>query len=654
MKPLSSSLAALVLAALPATAFCVSSALAAPERVEKGNLILEGVPETPPEVRAGLLRYQNTRAASLAGFDADSKSALIVTRFGETSQAHFVAAPGGARTQLTFFDEPLGGVEPSPTTPGQFLFARDRGGDENFQIYVFDGEAGDARLMSDGEGRKTFPIWSKDGGHLAWQKTMEGATKGVVVAPLDAPEERRTIFTGDGWWAGIDWSPDGSTLLLYNYVSINESEIFLLDVETGEATQINPSDAKIAYDSALFSADGKDIYYTADEDGEFLNLFRYNIASGEKENLSADIEWNVTDVVVSPDGRTYAFKVNEAGRSTLHVRRTSNDRAAPAPDLPPGVIYSLAFSPDSKKLGFTLNASDSPGDVYSWNLRGGRGALQRWTTSEIGGLNPASFVQPEFFDYPTFDEVDGAARQIPAFIYRPQSEGPHPVIVSIHGGPEGQARPYFSSTYQYWANALGAAVIRPNVRGSDGFGKSYLLLDNGMKREDSVMDIGALLDWIETQPDLDANKIVVYGGSYGGYMVLASMVHFDDRLAGGVNIVGISNFVTFLENTADYRRDLRRAEYGDERDPEMRAFLQEISPLNRADEITKPLFIIQGLNDPRVPASEADQILAAVRANGGEAWYMGAKDEGHGFRKKSNRDAMNEAVALFLKTLFEE
>jgi dipeptidyl aminopeptidase/acylaminoacyl peptidase len=223
------------------------------------------------------------------------------------------------------------------------------------------------------------------------------------------------------------------------------------------------------------------------------------------------------------------------------------------------------------------------------------------------------------------------------------------VVIQIHGGPEGQSRPTFSSTYQYWVNELGIAVIRPNVRGSDGYGKTYLNLDNGFKREDSVKDIGALLDWIETQPDLDSDRVMVFGGSYGGYMVLASLVHYNERLAGGINIVGISNFVTFLKNTMDYRRDLRRVEYGDERDPEMFEFLQRISPNNNAEKITKPLFIIQGLNDPRVPASEAEQMLQAVRSNGGNPWYLLAKDEGHGFRKKSNRDYMTEAIVLFLE-----
>ena len=266
----------------------------------------------------------------------------------------------------------------------------------------------------------------------------------------------------------------------------------------------------------------------------------------------------------------------------------------------------------------------------------------------MGGLDTDSFIEPELVHYPTFDKVDGEARKIPAFVYRPRdTEGPVPVVISIHGGPEAQYRPYFSSTYQLWLQKLGVAVIAPNVRGSAGYGKTYVALDNGYKREDSVRDIGALLDWIDTQPDLDGDRVAVFGGSYGGYMVLASAMHFSDRLRAAVDIVGISNFVTFLTNTRDYRRDLRRVEYGDERDPDMRAFLERISPSNNVDKIRVPMLVVQGENDPRVPVTEAEQIVAALREGGKPVWYMNALNEGHGYRKKENRDVFSQVTALF-------
>jgi dipeptidyl aminopeptidase/acylaminoacyl peptidase len=300
----------------------------------------------------------------------------------------------------------------------------------------------------------------------------------------------------------------------------------------------------------------------------------------------------------------------------------------------------------------TLNTPQTPSDTFVLDLKRNptrHGDLVRWTFSEIGGLDSGAFIEPELVTYPTFDTGKGGPEAIPAWLYEPPGDGPHPVIISIHGGPEAQARPYFSSTYQMWLQTLGAAVLVPNVRGSNGYGKHYMGLDNGYKREDSVRDIGALLDWIATRPDLDADRVAVIGGSYGGYMVLASAVHYSDRLRAAVNIVGISNFVTFLENTQDYRRDARRAEYGDERDPDMRAHLQAISPLNQVERIHVPLFVVQGQNDPRVPVSEAEQIVAAMRAQGQPVWYMNALNEGHGYRKKENRDIYQQATVLFLQ-----
>ena len=266
----------------------------------------------------------------------------------------------------------------------------------------------------------------------------------------------------------------------------------------------------------------------------------------------------------------------------------------------------------------TLNTAQTSSDVYVMSLGDdplASGELTRWTTSEVGGLDTSQFSVPDLIRYPTFDDEGEQPRTIPAFVYRPQGDGPHPVVIYIHGGPESQFRPGFLSTFQSWVDLLGAAVVAPNVRGSSGYGSDYVRLDNGRQREDSVRDIGALLDAIDRDPTLDAARVAVYGGSYGGYMVLASAVHYSDRLRAAVDIVGISNFVTFLENTEEYRRDLRRAEYGDERDPEMRAFLQEISPLNRVDKIRIPVFVIQGENDPRVPVSEAEQMVNALRTH---------------------------------------
>jgi dipeptidyl aminopeptidase/acylaminoacyl peptidase len=261
-------------------------------------------------------------------------------------------------------------------------------------------------------------------------------------------------------------------------------------------------------------------------------------------------------------------------------------------------------------------------------------------------LNTATFPEPELVRWKSFD-----GRMISGFLYRPPARfsGKRPVAVSIHGGPEGQARPQFLARHNYWLNELGVALLYPNIRGSAGYGKTFLKLDNGRLREDAYKDVGALLDWIKTRPDLDADRVMVGGASYGGHVALAAGTLYNDRVRCLLDIVGISNLVTFLQNTESYRRDLRRAEYGDERDPEMRAFLEGIAPVHNADKLKRPLFIVQGKNDPRVPLSEAEQMVATIRTNGTPVWYLLAKDEGHGFSKKKNVDYPFYASVLFMQ-----
>ncbi|MEM8547427.1 MAG: alpha/beta fold hydrolase, partial [Pseudomonadota bacterium] len=432
------------------------------------------------------------------------------------------------------------------------------------------------------------------------------------------------------------------------------SQVVLLDLKTGEQQRVDGGEERQSVNQPVgFDADGKGFFFVTDQNSEFNRLaWRSFGEDANTEIITQDIDWNVSGMAMDAARRRGVFVVNEGGVSAVYLLDTVKRQYRRVEGLPPGLVGGLSFSPDGSALAMTLNSAQSPSDTWVLSLGSkplATGALTRWTYSEVGGLDTDQFVAPTLIQYPTFDQVDGAQRQIPAFVYTPPGEGPHPVIISIHGGPEGQARPSFSSTYQYWVAELGAAVIVPNVRGSSGYGKTYVGLDNGFQREDSVKDIGALLDWIATQPQLDTDRVAVFGGSYGGYMVLASAVHFSNRLRAAVDIVGISNFVTFLENTQDYRRDLRRVEYGDERDPEMRAFLEEISPLNNVDQISVPMFVVQGHNDPRVPVSEAEQVVAALRGNGNTVWYMDALNEGHGYRRKENADVYRTAVVAFFE-----
>ncbi|MFW5815576.1 MAG: S9 family peptidase [Wenzhouxiangella sp.] len=611
----------------------------APERVQQGNLVMENIPEIPADVRERLRQYQNVRSASLSDFAPDG-GIYILTRFGETSQIHHVAEPLGMRRQVTFFSERTGGASVRPDGSGQFMFSRDVGGDEFYQGFLFDPQTGTSTRFTESGTRNQGFAWSEDGKRVAWASaTWDQPDYTIWVADPSDPATRRQLIQAEGATAPREWSPDGSRLLLGRYISINESRLFLFDLDSGEMTQIQP-DRQVAYGAARFSSDGSELFVVSDAGAEFRRVLAIDLALGE-ERVVVEHPWDVQAMDISPDGRLMAYTINAGGISELHLLDLASGQALPGPELPAGLIGSVRFSPDGQRLGFSHSYAGSPGDA--WTFEPASGELKRWTESEVGGLDTSRFRAPDLIRYESFDGLE-----IPAFVHRPDAGGPHPVIISIHGGPESQARPGFSSTFMYWVHELGAAVVVPNVRGSSGYGNEYVNLDNALLRENSVLDIGALLDWIAEQPDLDEDRVVVYGGSYGGYMVLASLVHYSDRLAGGVNIVGISNFVTFLENTAGYRRDLRRAEYGDERDPEVREALEAISPSNNAERITAPLFIIQGANDPRVPASEAEQILKAVRAAGGNPWYLLALDEGHGFARQSNREFRAQAETLFL------
>ncbi len=369
-----------------------------------------------------------------------------------------------------------------------------------------------------------------------------------------------------------------------------------------------------------------------------------NLATGDVTYLTSEIPWDVDGFELSPDGATIALLTNEAGVSKAYLMDTTTRKVTPVQGLPTGVIGSASWHESGQDIAFTVNSAKSTSDVYSLNVKSGE--VSRWTESELGGLVPDELVEPELIRWKSFDGLE-----ITGFLYpaAKKFEGKRPVIINIHGGPEGQSQPVFQGRNNYYMNELGVAMIYPNVRGSTGYGKTYVAMDNGMKREDSVKDIGALLDWIKTQPQLDSDRIMVTGGSYGGYMTLACATTYNDRLRCSLDVVGISHFGTFLKNTESYRRDLRRVEYGDERIPEISSFFEEIAPLNNATKITKPLFVVQGGNDPRVPLSEAEQMVAKVKANGSPVWYLMAKDEGHGFRKKSNADFQFYATVLFVQ-----
>jgi dipeptidyl aminopeptidase/acylaminoacyl peptidase len=612
------------------------------------NLVTEGIPKIPVSIAESVERYSNFRGATLDSWDPVKREILISTRFADTNQIHLVKMPGGARTQLTFYPDRVTSAHYSPTKDDSFVFSKDMGGGEFFQLYRYDVSSGDATLLTDGKSRNTDAVWSHAGDRLVYGSTRRDGNDVDLweIEPANPKSDHLLTQLEGGGWQALDWSPDSSKILAVEEISANEAYLWIVDAKSGEKTLITPKGGaeKIAYNDGRFSKDGKGIFVTTDKDSEFQRLAYVDLATKEHTYLTSNIPWDVDEFDLSDDGKTIAFVVNEDGFGVLHLFDTNTRKEKSVPSLPKGVISGVQWHKNNRDLGFNLSSARSSSDVFSLDVQTGK--VERWTFSETGGLNTSDFPEPELIHWKSWD-----GRNISGFLYRPSAKftGKRPVIVNIHGGPEGQFRPSFPGRSDYYMNELGAAMIAPNVRGSTGYGKTFLALDNGFLREGSYQDINTLFDWIQTQPQLDSGRVLVTGGSYGGFMTLAVATNFNDRICCSVDVVGPSNLVTFLEHTSGYRQDLRRVEYGDERDPKMRAFLEQIAPYNKAKNITKPLFVIAGKNDPRVPVSESEQMVNIVRQNGTPVWWLMAKDEGHGFAKKKNQDYQFCATVIFVK-----
>ena len=636
------------------SAICVcllwaSLALAQPETFPPNeNLVADGVPAVPISLVEEAQRYSNSRAAGLASWNPVRREMLISTRFADSYQIHMVKMPGGARTQLTFFPEPASGAEFNPQDGKSFIFGKDVGGGEFYQLYRYDLSTGDVTLLTDGKSRNTGAVWDHAGKWIVYGSTRRTGNDVDlwVVDPSDPKSDHLVMTNKGGGWQALDWSRDGKWILVQEEVSANESYLWLVDATSGTKTAVTPRDnpTHISYSGGRFSKDGKRIYTTTDKESEFHRLASVDLTSKQHTYLSSKIPWDAEEFDLSDDGRKLAFTSNEDGYGVLHLLDTASGKELPLPKLPRGVVSYPRWHKNNRDLGFEFTSASVNDDVYSLDTQTGK--LERWTESETGGINITAIREPDLIHWKSWDD-----RPISGFLYRPPAKftGKRPVMINIHGGPEGQFRPYFLGRNMYYANELGIAMIFPNVRGSSGYGKTFLALDNVLLREGSYKDINSLLDWIATQPDLDLSRVMITGGSYGGFMTLAVATNYNDRICCSVDVVGISNLVSFLQNTSGYRQDLRRVEYGDERDPEVRTFLGSISPLGKAKNVTKPLFVIQGKNDPRVPMTESEQMVKTVRANGGPVWYLLAKDEGHGFQKKKNQDFQFYATVMFVK-----
>ncbi len=623
--------------------------------VPNANLKAEGIPPIPAELAARVAPYTEFKPTIVVDWHPQRRELIVARRAGNVTQLHLVDAPGSEPRQLTAFPDPVRFGAYLSKAPETLIFSRDARGNEQRQIYRLDRAAANPVLLTD-ERRKNDPaVFTRARDRLLFSTTDVDTggkrenpnTDLTLLDPLEVAKSRKIATLPGTGWGYFSFSFDDKLLALVEFKSVNESYVWIMDVTTGARRRVLPSEGEtpaqtISSGNLHFSRDGKGLFLATDRDGEFRRLAYFDVATGKVDYFGEGGDWGVEDIALSPDGRTLAVITNEAGVGVLRLYDANSHRALPRPILPTGTVGNATWHHNSRDLAVTVASAQSPSDVYTIDVRNNR--VERWTQSQVPGLDASSFRSAEPISWKSFD-----GRTINGFITRPPARfaGKRPVIVAIHGGPEGQARPGFLARWNYFVNELGIALIQPNVRGSSGYGKTFVALDDGIKREDSVKDIGALFDWVRAQPDLDGDRIAIEGGSYGGYMVLGVATHFPDRIVGAVDVVGIANFVSFLENTESYRRDLRRVEYGDERDPAMREFLTRISPVNNAQKIRTPLFVVAGLNDPRVRYTEAEQIVAAVRKNGTPVWYLLADNEGHGFARKANADYLFYAMVAF-------
>lgn len=617
-------------------------------------LLMDGVPPVPAELAQKLRPYNEFKPHNFFSWHPERRAMLVSRRLTATNQVHLVEDPGAKPEPLTDLPDAVNNASFPPSHADYFVFMRGQGGNEVYRYYRYDMATKAITAISPEGERAGNGAWNRAGDRFVYTSTPAGGgsssgavrTRVHIVDPA-RPETDRVLATLDGaGWFAFRFSEDGQRLVYLDVKSANQSDIWVMDVKSARARRITKQDARepVSYGDPWFSRDGRSIFATSDRGSEFSRLVMLPARGGRERVLAPNLKFDVESLEPSFHANRLAFVTNEGGSSVLRFIDLKTLKELPRPPLVQGIIGRVGWRERSDEIAFQIRSARSAGDVFSYDVKANK--LARWTNGNNPELNTSDFVEPRAIKWKSFDGLS-----ISGFHYHPPARftGKRPVIVNIHGGPEGQARPGFLGRYNYFVNELGVAMIYPNVRGSTGFGKTFLKLDNGRKREDSVKDIGALLDWIKSQDDLDGDRVMVMGGSYGGYMTLASAVHFDDRIAGSIDVVGISNFVTFLEHTESYRRDLRRVEYGDERDPAMRQFLESISPLNHADRITKPLFVVQGRNDPRVPYTEAEQIVASLKKRNAPVWLMMAGDEGHGFVKKPNADYLFFAMVEFAR-----
>ena len=610
------------------------------------NIEVLGVPPVPASLAAEVAPYSQIYGLPLAGWDP-TKREIWLKGLSSVTWISRVKNPGASPETSSIYIHSPGIYDIYFQPQYKYLaYTKDTDGNENFQLYLYEIDGGNSKQLSDGKSRNTEPVWSNAGDQIVYSSSPSGSV-GVnlrVLNPSDPKTDHLLVRSSGSYLKAYGWSPDDKQVVFCDFLSNTTSTLWLNDVSAGKKVLLSPKkDEPEFYDFPQFTKDGKAVVVLTDHDSDVRRIARIDLSSHRFTYIPSDPKWDVDEFQISPDGKTIAFTTNEDGVSRLHLYDLKTSKEITAPTIPLGVVSDLKWHSNSTDLAFNFKSPRTANDVYAINLSSGKAEL--WAKSVTNDVDTQKFSLPEVIHWTSFDK-----RTISGFLYRPPAKftGKRPVIIDVHGGPEEQYRPTFGYEHNYFLNELGVVKIYPNVRGSSGYGKNFLNLDNGLRREDAIKDIGALLDWIKAQPDLDADCVMVEGASYGGYLALSTAYVYSDRIRGAISDSGISNLATFIALTEGWRRGLQRSEFGDERDEKMKQFMERIAPLNNAQKIKKPLLLIQGQNDPRVPASDTAKLVAATKDRI-PVWYVLAKNEGHGFVQLSNRNYRLYATILFVK-----
>jgi dipeptidyl aminopeptidase/acylaminoacyl peptidase len=634
--------------ALLAIAALASTALAQGEIKPPTSVVHEGIPFIPASLAREADPYRTFYGSSLCGWNPAKDEAIVIGYNREASmQAARVAGPG--QTPEFFTNLPRGFRESYVDPQGKYILYL-KPVDDNFQsqFYRYDIATKSSELLTDGKSKNLYPVFSNSGKLLAYSSTRRnGSDLDVyVMDPLDPKTNRLVAELSGNDWAPFDWSPDDTKLVLSDYRASDETYLWLLDLKTGKKTLLTPPDGGLkAFNGsvAYFSRDGKGLFISTDRGSEFRRLAYIDIATRSPKYLGGTRDWDIDEFALSPDRKNLAFVTNEDGIGRIHLMNADTFKEQPVAQMPAGVISGLKWHPSQPLLGFVFSSTKNPQDIFALNSLSGK--IERWTTAPVA-VKTEPFNEPELIKWQSFDK-----RAITGFLYRPPASftGKRPVMIYLHGGLHDQFRPDFRGQDNYFINSLGIAVIYPNIRGSSGYGKTFLSLNHRLLRLDAIRDIGALLDWIAERPDLDAARVLVAGESAGAYDALSAAEMYPDRISAALSYVGPTNLATLIERTVNNNPDPWRRLIGDERDKATRAFLDKIAPVTNANKIAKPTFLIIGGRDLMTSAVETRHIVDQIRLTRTPAWFLLAEQEGHGFLDPSTYEYTFLAQVLFIE-----